>query len=116
VEFETIKLEIDGVDTVIKAIGGGPAIFALHGAATIEGHDGRAAWLIGFASICRSVPAAAKADLPGIFAGCKISSFITCGSSRRWAWIGHTSLAIPWVAGWRRKWRLSPANVLLAWC
>jgi pimeloyl-ACP methyl ester carboxylesterase len=39
VEFETIKLEIDGVDTVIKAIGGGPAIFALHGAATIEGHE-----------------------------------------------------------------------------
>lgn len=37
--FETIRLELDGVDTVVKAIGNGPAVLALHGAATIEGHD-----------------------------------------------------------------------------
>ena len=38
-EFETIRLEIDDVDTVVKAIGSGPAVLALHGAATIEGHE-----------------------------------------------------------------------------
>ncbi|WP_334366302.1 alpha/beta fold hydrolase [Bradyrhizobium sp. AZCC 1578] len=37
--FETIKLEIDAVDTVIKVIGRGPAVLALHGAATIEGQE-----------------------------------------------------------------------------
>ncbi len=37
--FETIRLEIDGVDTVIKVIGKGPAVLALHGAATIEGYE-----------------------------------------------------------------------------
>jgi pimeloyl-ACP methyl ester carboxylesterase len=39
VTFETIRLEIDGVDTVIMAVGNGPAVLALHGAATIEGHE-----------------------------------------------------------------------------
>jgi len=39
VTFETLRLDIDGVDTVIKAIGQGPAVVALHGAATIEGHE-----------------------------------------------------------------------------
>ena len=38
-QFETIRLEIDDVDTVVKAIGSGPAVLALHGAATIEGHE-----------------------------------------------------------------------------
>ena len=38
-EFETLTLEIDGVPTVVKAIGTGPAVLALHGAATIEGYD-----------------------------------------------------------------------------
>ena len=37
--FETTRLEIDGVDTVIKVIGNGPAVLALHGAATIEGQE-----------------------------------------------------------------------------
>lgn len=37
--FETHHFDIDGVDTVVKAIGRGPAVVALHGAATIEGHD-----------------------------------------------------------------------------
>ncbi|TPN89384.1 alpha/beta hydrolase [Mesorhizobium sp. CU2] len=37
--FETLSYEIDGVHTVVKAIGNGPAVLALHGAATIEGHD-----------------------------------------------------------------------------
>ena len=37
--FETIRLDVDGVDTVIKVIGKGPAVLALHGAATIEGHE-----------------------------------------------------------------------------
>ncbi|KRR20901.1 alpha/beta fold hydrolase [Bradyrhizobium retamae] len=37
--FETIKLEIDAVGTVIKVIGRGPAVLALHGAATIEGQE-----------------------------------------------------------------------------
>lgn len=38
-EFETLGHEIDGVRTVVKAIGHGPAVLALHGAATLEGHD-----------------------------------------------------------------------------
>ena len=38
-EFETLAHEIDGVHTVVKAIGNGPAVLALHGAATIEGYD-----------------------------------------------------------------------------
>ncbi len=38
-DFETITHDIDGVNTVIKAIGKGPAVIALHGAATLEGHD-----------------------------------------------------------------------------
>jgi pimeloyl-ACP methyl ester carboxylesterase len=38
-EFETLKLDIDGVDTVVKAIGKGPAVIALHGAATVEGYQ-----------------------------------------------------------------------------
>ena len=37
--FETTRLEIDGVDTVIRVIGNGPAVLALHGAATIEGQE-----------------------------------------------------------------------------
>lgn len=38
-EFETLRYDIDGVDTVVKVIGSGPAVLALHGAATLEGHD-----------------------------------------------------------------------------
>ncbi len=38
-DFETLKFDIDGVDTVVKAIGKGPAVVALHGAATLEGYD-----------------------------------------------------------------------------
>lgn len=38
-QFETLTQDIDGVRTVIKAIGNGPAVLALHGAATIEGYD-----------------------------------------------------------------------------
>ncbi|MFI0842995.1 alpha/beta fold hydrolase [Mesorhizobium sp. IMUNJ 23232] len=38
-DFETLTLDIDGVRTVVKAIGAGPAVLALHGAATIEGND-----------------------------------------------------------------------------
>lgn len=38
-EFETLTLDIDGVETVVKAIGHGPAVVALHGAATLEGFD-----------------------------------------------------------------------------
>lgn len=38
-EFETLTQDIDGVRTVVKAIGRGPAILALHGAATIEGYE-----------------------------------------------------------------------------
>jgi pimeloyl-ACP methyl ester carboxylesterase len=43
--FETLRFDIDGVDTVVKAIGHGPAVLALHGAATLEGH----AWAEGLA-------------------------------------------------------------------
>jgi pimeloyl-ACP methyl ester carboxylesterase len=39
VEFETIRLTIDEVDTIVKAIGKGPAVLALHGAATFEGYE-----------------------------------------------------------------------------
>lgn len=38
-EFELHRLSIDGVDTAVHVIGTGPAVLALHGAATIEGHD-----------------------------------------------------------------------------
>lgn len=38
-EFETLTQDIDGVRTVVKAIGRGPAVLALHGAATIEGYE-----------------------------------------------------------------------------
>jgi pimeloyl-ACP methyl ester carboxylesterase len=37
--FETIFFTIDGVRTAVKAIGRGPNVIALHGAATIEGQD-----------------------------------------------------------------------------
>src|SRR5665213_3285972 len=39
VDFETLKFDIDGVETVVKVIGHGPAVIALHGAATLEGHQ-----------------------------------------------------------------------------
>lgn len=38
-DFETLVLDIDGVRTAVKAIGSGPDVVALHGAATIEGYD-----------------------------------------------------------------------------
>jgi pimeloyl-ACP methyl ester carboxylesterase len=38
-DFETLTFDIDGVHTAVKAIGKGPAVLALHGAATIEGHQ-----------------------------------------------------------------------------
>ncbi|RJG39917.1 alpha/beta hydrolase [Mesorhizobium sp. DCY119] len=38
-DFETLTYDIDGVSVVIKAIGEGPAVVALHGAATLEGHE-----------------------------------------------------------------------------
>ncbi|PZO79505.1 MAG: alpha/beta hydrolase [Mesorhizobium amorphae] len=42
-DFETIRLAVDGVETVVKAVGTGPAVIALHGAATLEGHRWAAA-------------------------------------------------------------------------
>jgi pimeloyl-ACP methyl ester carboxylesterase len=38
-EFETLTSDVDGVKTVVKAIGRGPAVIALHGAATLEGYQ-----------------------------------------------------------------------------
>jgi len=38
-EFETLKFDIDGVPTVVKAIGKGPAVISLHGAGTLEGNE-----------------------------------------------------------------------------
>lgn len=38
-KFETITLDIDGVQTVVKAIGEREPVLALHGAATIEGQE-----------------------------------------------------------------------------
>ena len=38
-EFDTLSFDIDGVSTVVKAIGKGPPVIALHGAATLEGHQ-----------------------------------------------------------------------------
>ena len=38
-DFETLEHDIDGVAVVVKAIGTGPAVLALHGAATLEGHE-----------------------------------------------------------------------------
>lgn len=38
-DFETLTFDIDGVHTVVKAIGKGPPVLALHGAATLEGYD-----------------------------------------------------------------------------
>jgi len=43
--FETLAFDIDGVHTIVKTIGSGPAVLALHGAATLEGH----AWARGLA-------------------------------------------------------------------
>lgn len=68
--FETLTYDIDGVQTVVKAIGSGPAVLALHGAATPEGYDwarGLADW---FRSICHSTPALANPALPRILRGC----------------------------------------------
>jgi pimeloyl-ACP methyl ester carboxylesterase len=39
-EFETLSFDVDGVSTVVKAIGKGPAVIARHGAATLEGQQG----------------------------------------------------------------------------
>jgi pimeloyl-ACP methyl ester carboxylesterase len=38
-EFETQTHDIDGVQTVVRVIGAGPALLALHGAATLEGQE-----------------------------------------------------------------------------
>ncbi len=38
-EFQTLTYDIDGIKTVVKAIGSGPDLLALHGAATLEGHQ-----------------------------------------------------------------------------
>ena len=38
-KFETQTHDIDGVKTVVKVIGQGPAVLALNGAATLEGHQ-----------------------------------------------------------------------------
>lgn len=38
-DFETLSYDIDGVHTVVKAIGTGAPVVALHGAATLEGHQ-----------------------------------------------------------------------------
>lgn len=38
-EFETLSHDIDGVSVVVKAIGEGPAVLALHGASTLEGQE-----------------------------------------------------------------------------
>ena len=35
--FPTLSYNINGIETVVKAIGDGPAVFAMHGAATLEG-------------------------------------------------------------------------------
>ena len=37
-DFETLRLTIDGVDTAVKAVGQGAPVVALHGAATLEGY------------------------------------------------------------------------------
>ncbi|MCZ7497324.1 alpha/beta hydrolase [Agrobacterium tumefaciens] len=38
-DFETLTHDIDGVSVVVKTIGEGPAVLALHGASTLEGHE-----------------------------------------------------------------------------
>ena len=45
-DFETLKHDVDGVSIVVKAIGTGPAVLALHGAATLEGYQ----WARGLAN------------------------------------------------------------------
>lgn len=37
-DIETLTYEMDGVSAVVNAIGSGPAVLALHGAATLEGY------------------------------------------------------------------------------
>ena len=71
-EFETIRLEIDDVDTVVKAIGSGPAVLGLHGAATIEGHEWARGLSDRFRIFFRFILASVKAGLHHTFAGCKI--------------------------------------------
>jgi pimeloyl-ACP methyl ester carboxylesterase len=36
--FDTLKVDCAGTRVIVKAIGEGPAVLALHGAATLEGH------------------------------------------------------------------------------
>lgn len=36
-EFDTLRLDLDGTSTVVKAVGQGAPVLALHGAAPIEG-------------------------------------------------------------------------------
>jgi pimeloyl-ACP methyl ester carboxylesterase len=38
-DFETLTFDVDGVHTIVKAIGQGPAVLALHGAGTLEGYE-----------------------------------------------------------------------------
>jgi pimeloyl-ACP methyl ester carboxylesterase len=38
-DFETLVHDVGGVRTAVKVIGDGPAVLALHGAATLEGHE-----------------------------------------------------------------------------
>lgn len=45
-DFETLRFTIDGVDKVVMAIGHGPVVVCLHGAATLEGF----AWAAGMAN------------------------------------------------------------------
>ncbi|KTQ97019.1 alpha/beta hydrolase [Aureimonas ureilytica] len=56
VAFETLRFEIDGVETVVKAIGQGPTLLYLHGAATLEGFDFAAGLADRFRVLCPSHP------------------------------------------------------------
>ena len=116
-DFETLTFDIDGVHTVVKAIGKGPAVLALHGAATLEGYE----WARGLADRFRVY----LPFHPGLRRKrCRAAYHRHAGhdrpqsASRRGARdsTGRISSAIPWADGWRRKWRPSPASVSTGWC
>lgn len=68
VEFETITRDIRGIETVIKAVGDGPPVLFLHGAATIEGFGFARGLADRFRVLCPSHPGMGFSG-PGPMAG-----------------------------------------------
>ena len=110
-DFETLTFDVDGVHTVVKAIGKGPAVLALHGAATLEGYE----WARGLADRFRVYlpfhpgfgESGAAPHLAGMQDMIVHNLHLVVGAL---ASISRTSSAIPWGDGWRPRWRPSRAS------